>query len=307
MTRIKLMSDPSRWFLLRSALVAIAVIGAAAPAAAESALDEYFGPREIAVGESFRAEATGARAITLNPAGLALTNQLVFEGSYGFRPADNASSVAVSACDSTNAVPGCYYYRYFTAEPTVGGTDFSRRAHELGVALSRALSERLIIGVTNKYFDYNSDMLGEEDAAGFAIDAGVIFRASSFLSAGVAGYNLIAEDSPQYPRGVGGGLALRPVPSLGVSLDAVWDLETEGAGGRYGGGVEYFYRSASQMSGYPLRAGAIYDSASEAAWVTAGLGFTNPKLALDVGARKQVDGGDELLVLAGIRLFGPSQ
>lgn len=293
--------------LFAAAIVALLV--STSPALADTALSDYFGPRELSVGESLRAEATGARAITLNPAGLALTRQLVFEGSYGFRPEDSASSLAVSACDSTNAVPGCYYYRYFSAEPTVGATEFSRRAHELGIALSRALSPQIAVGVTTKYFDYNSDMLGEMDSDGFNVDAGLVFRPSSAFSIGMAGYNLVGADSPQYPRAVGGGLALRPSPNIGISADAVWNLETdeEQTPGRYGGGIEYFYRSSDKLSGYPIRAGAVYDNPTDSAWLTAGLGFTNPKLAIDVGARKQVDGGDELLILAGLRLFGPTQ
>ena len=295
---------------MRLIVCAIAALCAStSPALGETSLSDYFGPRELSVGESLRAEATGARAITLNPAGLALTRQLVFEGSYGFRPEDSASSLAVSACDSTTAVPGCYYYRYFAAEPTVGATEFSRRAHELGVALARALSRQISVGVTTKYFDYNSDMLGEMDSDGFNVDAGLVFRASSAVSFGFAGYNLIGADSPQYPRAVGGGLALRPFETVGISADAVWDLETEDeqSPGRYGGGLEYFFRSADKLSGYPLRAGAVYDNPTDSAWLTAGVGFTNPKLAIDIGARKQIDGGDELLILGGLRLFGPAQ
>jgi hypothetical protein len=294
---------------LRLAAVSAALLAMTTPAVADTALSDYFGPRELSVGESARAEATGARAITLNPAGLALTRQLVFEGSYGFRPEDSASSLAVSACDSTNAMPGCYYYRYFSAEPTIGASEFSRRAHEFGVSLSRALSEQLALGITSKYFDYNSDMLGEEDADGFNLDAGLVFKPSSAVSLGAVGYNLVGADSPQYPRALGGGMVIRPVPALGISADAVWNLELpdDQTAGRYGGGIEYFYRNASKLAGYPLRAGAVFDNPTDSTWITAGVGFTNPKMAIDIGARKQVDGGDELLVLAGLRLFGPTQ
>ena len=45
-------------------------------------LDDLLGPREIAVGEAMRASATGATSIGLNPAGLPLNRELVFEGGY---------------------------------------------------------------------------------------------------------------------------------------------------------------------------------------------------------------------------------
>ena len=42
-----------------------------------------------------------------------------------------------------------------------------------------------------------------------------------------------------------------------------------------------------------------------AAVASASLGFTSITMGLDVGARKQVDGGDELMIQAGLRVFGP--
>ena len=101
---------------------AIAMIWLSPNAAADAdSLNDFFGPREISVGESMRADATGARATTLNPAGLGLNSQLVFQGAYGFRPDDSATAIAASACDSTVPVPGCFYYNYFDAEPEVDG------------------------------------------------------------------------------------------------------------------------------------------------------------------------------------------
>ena len=294
--------------LIAASLATLTLAGVSGTASADN-LSDYFGPRELSVGESMRGAATGARAITLNPAGLSLARQLVFEGSFGFRGEDSASSLAVSACDSTNAVPGCYYYRYFSADPTVGSTSFHRRVHEAGVALSRAISPRLSIGTTTKYFDYDSDLTGEEDASGFAFDAGLVFSATPSLSLGIVGHNLVAEDSTQYPRAAGIGLSVRPSASLGLSADAVWNLDADEGEttGRYGGGAELFYRSEAKTAGYPLRAGGVYDAADGSAWVTGGLGYTNPKLGFDIGMRKQVEGGDELLVLAGLRLFTATQ
>ena len=62
--------------------------------------------------------------------------ELVFEGSYGYRFSDSASSVTVSGCDSTNRVPGCFYYRYLTTSPELGGVSSNRRAHEGGATLA---------------------------------------------------------------------------------------------------------------------------------------------------------------------------
>lgn len=273
-----------------------------------NSLTDYFGPREVSVGETQRADAQGSLATTLNPAGLALTRQLVFEGSYGYRGEDSASTVAASACDSTVPVPGCFYYHYFTAKPEVAGTEFSRRVHEFGIAAARSLSRRIAFGINTRYFDYESDLTGEEDSSGFAADAGLIVRATESIQVAVVGYNLVAADSVQYPMGIGAGLALRPLQQLSIALDGVWNLDApeDSSTGRYGAGIEYFFRSGDRQSGYPIRLGGVYDNEAESTYITGGLGLTTMKIGIDVGARKQVDGGDEFIILGGLRLFGPN-
>jgi hypothetical protein len=288
--------------------VATALLRASWPAASRAdSLTDYFGPREVSLGEGMRADSQGSLATTLNPAGLALGRQLVFEGSYGYRGADSASTVAVSACDSTVPVPGCFYYHYFTAKPEVEGMEFKRRVHEFGIAAARALSSRITFGVNTRYFDFESDLSGEEDKSGFASDAGLTVKATESVQLGVVGYNLLAADSVQYPLGIGAGLSIRPVSQLGIGLDGLWNLDLpEGTNtGRYGGGIEYFFQAEDRQSGFPIRAGAIHDRPLESTYITGGFGFTTPKIGIDVGARRQVDGGDELLILGSLRLFGP--
>ena len=287
-------------------ILAAALLAPSAPARADS-LNDYFGPREISVGESLRANAQGSLATTLNPAGLALSRQLVFEGSYGYRPEDSASTVAASACDSTVPVAGCFYYHYFTASPELDGVKYSRRVHEFGVAAARAITRRFSFGLNTRYFDYESDLTGETDSSGFATDAGLSLQVSEAIQVGVVGYNLIAADSDQYPMGIGAGIVLHPMEQLSIGLDGLWNLDLpEGQNtGRYGGGVEYFFQSADRLSGYPIRIGTLYDRPTEATYLTGGLGVTTTKVGIDVGTRKQLDGGDELIVLGSLRLFGP--
>lgn len=287
---------------------AMVVLQADARADANS-LNDGLGPREIAVGESLRADARGALATTLNPAGLALNRELVFEGSYGYRPGDSASAVAISACDSTVPIAGCFYYRYFTAEPELGDSQFDRRAHEFGTVAARQLTPRVLIGLTGKYFDYESDQPDEGNSDGFGFDVGVTVRASDAVNVALVGHNLWAADSAQYPRAVAGGVMLRPASSLTLAFDSLWNLETndDESTGRYGGGAEYFLSSADKQSGYPIRAGAVYDAQLEATYFTAGIGFLSGKMGIDVGGRKQVDGGDELMIHASLRIFGPRQ
>lgn len=267
-------------------------------------LNDSLGPREIAVGEGLRAGATGAMSTTLNPAGLPLTRELVFEGSYGYRPEDSASIVGLSACDSTNAAPGCFYYHYVTHSPEIGGMEVGRRSHVGGVTLSRALSPRINLGAGGKYFDFESSAMGEEDASGFNWDVGATAKLTEVINIGVVGYNLLGTESLEFPRAAAAGVLVRPGEGLTLGFDALWNLDREGKTGRYGGGGEYFIRASEGRIGYPVRVGAVHDVAT-GTYVSGGAGIATVKIGFDVAARKQVADGDELLVTASLRVFGP--
>lgn len=272
-------------------------------------LTDNLGPREIALGDSMRAEAVGALSTVLNPAGLALNRQLVFEASYGYQDTDKAKIGSVSACDSTTPVPGCFYYHYRNSKPMLGDMSITRRFHEGGVTAARALSPQILLGTNTRFFDYNSNAPDEEDMRGYAIDVGVIVQPTSSIRVAGVGYNLIGTDSPQYPRGVGTGIVLRPGGGmLGISFDAVWNLDRPDGEdkGRYGGGIEYLLAPTS-VAGYPLRAGGVYDDLSGAGYATFGVGYSTPKLGIDIGGRRQVSGdGDEFIIQAGLRIVGPA-
>src|SRR3970282_1276327 len=109
-----------------------------------------------------RGGAAGASAIGLNPAGLPLNRELVFEGGYGYRPSDSASLIGVSACDSTNAVPGCFFYSYAGPDPVFEGMEMSRTTHIAGSSLSRQISPRVMFGSTSKYFRFDSNVMDEK-------------------------------------------------------------------------------------------------------------------------------------------------
>ncbi len=267
-------------------------------------LDDLLGPREVAVGEAMRGGATGASAIGLNPAGLPLNRELVFEGGYGYRPSDSASLIGVSACDSTNLMPGCFFYDYAGSSPELEGIQKSRHTHVGGLAISRQFVPRVLIGATTKYYSFQSDVMGEKSASGVALDFGATIRMTELINVGFSAQNLYASDkSPQFPRAMGGGVHARPIPSLALSFDMRWKLEGDNTSARYGGGAEWFIRS--KQNGYPIRVGALRDNGLDATFVSGGIGFATLRWGVDVGARRQVKNGDETLVLASMRFFGP--
>jgi hypothetical protein len=272
-------------------------------AARADSLQDLLGPREIAVGEAMRGGATGASAIGLNPAGLPLNRELVFEGGYGYRASDSASIVGVSACDSTNAAPGCFFYDYAGSSLELNGMSGTRTSHIAGVSLSRSLVPRISIGATAKYFRFSEQMDGADEAQdkGFSFDLGAMVRVTEMINIGVSGQNLWGAESEHFPSAIGGGVLARPVPTLALSFDSRW--KTDGQGARYGGGGELFLRAGN--NGFPIRVGGVHDSGLDATYVTGGIGLANLKWGIDIAARRGVSGSDETLVLASMRFYGP--
>jgi hypothetical protein len=184
-----------------SAILATALLGSAH--AEGDALVDMLGPREIAVGEAMRGEATGMTSVALNPAGVTLNREVVFEGDYGYRAADGASLIGASACDSTATLPGCFYYEYAGSNPDLGGMTLHRSTHIGGLALGYPVTPNLAIGSTLKYFHFDSDVMDEPKASGFTGDIGANFTTDTRqLSVGVAGYNLLGTESVEFRAGV---------------------------------------------------------------------------------------------------------
>jgi hypothetical protein len=291
-------------------VLSVAALAGSARASADS-LDDLLGPREIAVGEAMRGGATGEIAADLNPSGLPLNRELVFEGGYGYRAADSASLVGVSACDSTNALPGCFFYDYAGSNPATGDMTMHRTTHVGGLALSRVIVPRILIGATAKYYHFTSNMPGEADASGTAFDLGATVRVTPIINVGVSAQNLWATtESPEFPRALGGGLYARPVAALALSFDARWKLDGADRSARYGGGAELFLSGSGGQTGYPIRIGALRDNGlgsggAGATYLSAGVGFASVTWGIDVAGRREIKGGDETMIIASMRFFGP--
>ena len=266
-------------------------------------LNDMLGPREIAVGEAMRGASTGATAIGMNPSGLPMNHELVFEGGYGYRASDSASLIGVSACDSTNAMPGCFFYNYAGANPELDGMTSHSATHVGGMMLSRTITPHVFIGATAKYFHYDATGM-DKAVSGFNWDIGTTIRVTDLVSIGAAGYNMFGTESTQFPRAVGGGILARPIPSLSASFDARWRLQADKST-RYGGGLEYFFSGQGGQNGYPIRAGVLHDNGLGATYLSGGLGLASIKYGIDVTARRMVKGGNETLIIASMRFFGP--
>jgi len=181
-----------------------------------------------------------------------------------------------------------------------------RTTHVGGLSLSRSLIPRVLVGMTAKYFRFTSDMANEPKASGTTFDFGATIRLNELLNVGISTQNLWSTtESAQFPRAVGGGVYAHIVSSLALSFDARWRLDGADTGARYGGGAELFLRGDGGQTGYPIRVGAVHDNALSATYLSAGLGFTSERFGIDVAGRREVSGGDETLIVASMRIFGP--
>jgi hypothetical protein len=164
-----------------------------------------------------------------------------------------------------------------------------------------------MFGTGLKYFNVSSDVDSEGDASGFTFDAGLTLRINDLVNLGLAGYNLWGEEAQQFPRAFGGGVSLRPTPSLRASFDVLFktDLPEGTKSGRFGGGIEYFLQPGSRETGFPLRMGGLHDRATDRTYGSVGLGIATTKIGVDVAARRAMRGEDETLVIASLRFYGP--
>lgn len=288
--------------LVSTSLIVLGLFGSAH--AEGDALVDMLGPREVAVGEAMRGGSTGSTAIVLNPSGLPLNRELVFEGGYGYRLSDAASLVGVSACDSTALTPGCFYYSYAGSNPELGGATMSRRTHMAGLSLSYPATPRVLLGSSLKYYNFKSDLMDEPKVSGFNTDIGTTIRFTDSINLGVTGYNLLrGADSPEFARAVGGGVLARPTGELAIGFDARWKLSGDDHSARYGGGAEYFLRSG--QAGFPLRLGVLHDNGLDATYLSGGVGYSSMKFGIDLAARRAVTGTDDTTLIASMRFYGP--
>lgn len=277
------------------------------------ALDDLIDPRSVAMGEAGRGLATGEASIGLNPSGAAFNHELAVEVDYGYRLDDHASIVNASACDSTNAVPGCFYYHYTGASPdSIVGTDTHSGLHVFGTTLSYPITPNVALGTGLKYYHFDTDDIAQTGGTpsatidNFAFDAGLTAHLGSMLSVGATGYNLIGP-STEMPRALGGGVYLKPVQMLTLAFDSRWLIFQGDRSARYGGGANLMLSSGSGQMGVPITAGVLHDNDTHVTYLSGGLGFTTMGFGIDVTARFAVDGPSDTEILAALRLWPVSR
>lgn len=290
---------PSRPSLLNVAAVALALLAAPTPAPAgepppPGGLFELVGAR--ALGSSAATAGTsGSESIFVNPGAIGVrtgyvAETLVINERRGSQTTGRYLGVIV--VDGVSA-PVATALGYLT---TLEG-DLPGKIFYLG--LSGPLTENFHLGVQGRYLKLG----GPEPINAITADAGINWDVSSYVTLGVAGFNLVPTDHPEtLPRGMGAGLAIGTDTAVRVLGDWRGTFLPDGStASRYAAGV------TGLVGGMvALRAGYVRDELLHTSWWSVGLGVVSPDgFSLDLGYKQSIDSSSAREMALSFRYFPP--
>ncbi|HEY4223722.1 MAG TPA: hypothetical protein VGO62_20335, partial [Myxococcota bacterium] len=293
----------------------LVTFGAALFCSAEARAQDFVGTRALSLSEAYRATATGNDAIYFNPAGIDVIPRYAVELNYQLDLKAQEHTVDISVVDSKTS-------------PMAAGISYTfddqlaaRQAiqHKATLALAYPVFDRLLsVGAGLKYVNVSDAILGNYLNA-LSADVGFLSRLPGGISVAGVGYNLIPIQSQRAPlsAGFGANLDLGPLsavffgggPSLGprqnaagmpinstlgdlvgplsgLTIEGDWNIDfvtLYGPKSRISGGLEYL-----AFDSVPLRAGYLWDEATQDQKVSVGAGFIVPYFGLDVAYQQSV-------------------
>lgn len=275
---------------------------AEAPSRTTPFADSMETARGMAMGLGARASATSTSGLAYNAAGLSIGRLYHIESAVGYEPGSGRLQFGGSLIDShSGPVNAGVNFRYVHGNGHSGHGGYDGR-----VAIGIPVGDAFALGVTGRYVSFWRE--GQEGAApwaeGITVDASIRVTPLPGLHIAALGYNLIPLPSPLTPMQVGGSASYTIDNRFTLAFDGLADLGTwtneDGTirpEAMLGGGAEYFTGEV------PIRAGYIYDTGRDAHFVTAGVGWMNQQLGVDIACRQQVNGDYQTWLLASFRYF----
>lgn len=204
-------------------------------------------PRVTAMGQAGIGGALANSALVLNPAGMSAGSFYAIDANY-FRSSEEANLIGINIVDSQlrytkdRVAVGIGYQTQLKSGDTSG--------HDVLLGLSKAVSKigttLLLGGVSGRYIYDQST--GRD---GFNLNAGLMLQASSFISIGAVGYDLLEAGDRSF--GAGLGITSR---QLSINLDYLRQVEL--AQNQYRIGAE-----AMISDGFAIRAGYLHNQDQE--------------------------------------------
>jgi len=262
--------------------------------------------RSMAMGLGARASATSTSAVALNPAGMSIGRLYHIETAVTYDPQPGRFSTGASLMDSySGPVNMGSNFRYVHGNGESGHGGFDGR-----IALGLPLGDNFAIGLSGRYMSFWREGQPEDSdvdpyAEQVTIDAAIRVTPVPGLHFAALGYNLIPVGSPLAPVQVGGSVSYTIDNTFTLAFDGLADLSTwTDVDGNivpealFGGGAELFTGEV------PIRAGYIFDTGRDVHYLTAGAGWRNDELGIDIAYRQQVTGPDlATSLLASFRYF----
>lgn len=289
---------------LASVALALAVVGLPALVSAQTfdAADTTESARGLAMGTGVRASAAGTSALAYNPANLSLARLYHLETGIAYDPGAGRFGLIAGIVDSTTeTVAAGLSFRALLGDGDGGYGGYDGRA-SLGMALGEAVS----IGLSGRYLQYTrtgqlpAGITSDRIARGFTLDAALRVSPAEGFHIVALGVNLIDLESALAPVQVGGSASytIGGVFTLGFDILANLSKGVDGAPLLAGGGLEW-------LSGghVPLRVGYIFDELRATHVFTAGLGYVDQKVGIDLAMRQDVAGQNDTLLMASFRYF----
>lgn len=270
-------------------------------------------PRGVALGSGARAAAASTQAHAENPANLVLGALYHIESFLAYDPQFRRFGWGGAVVDSmTSRLAAGISARTLFGDNAAG----DNKGWEGRLSLAFPLADMLSVGISGRYSNLRvSDprAVPERPATldrpadrsfklkAFTMDAALTLRPIPGLAIAALGYNLIDTGSVLAPQMVGGSIAFA-TGGLTVGGDVLVDLnrhETfDGAKLTVGGGLEYLVQGM-----VPVRVGYMYDQGRTQNFLTAGLGFVDPRFGLQFGLRQSVSRGSETTIFSAVQYF----
>jgi hypothetical protein len=258
--------------------------------------------RGMAMGLGARASAMGTSGLAYNAAGLSIGRVYHVDSTVTYEPQAARFGVGGSVVDShSGPVNAGVNFRYVHGNGNSGHGGYDGR-----VGVGVPIGENFAIGAVGRYVSFWRE--GQSDVPPFAesvtLDAAIRVTPIPGLHFAALGYNLIPIDSSLIPLQVGGSASYTIDNAFTIAVDGLADLtswENEDGSIRaealIGVGAEYFTGEV------PIRAGYIYDSGRDTHFLTAGVGWMNESVGIDIAWRQQLTDRYHTWLLASVRYF----
>jgi hypothetical protein len=281
-----------------AALCAPALVAAQAPCADKNCptSNDLESARGLAMGTGTRASSISTSAIAYNPAGVALGKLYHIEGQVDYQAEINTVGLGAAVVDSSTTIVGAgmAFRGFLTGKDGSEGLDGK-------LVLALPIGERFAVGLAGRYVQLTRDTeitriepdgsrrqeeFEQELLNGFTMDGSILVQPLDGLMLEALAQNFIDMDSPYAPVLIGGGVSFGMKDVFVVGGDLLADLSTfESATIVTGFGAEVI-----ALGVMPLRLGYEYDTGRLQHHLTAGVGYSDEELGLDLSLDQGVNG-----------------